>query len=285
MASSLTSKEFLLLQKIIEDRCGILLGEEKAYLIESRLSKLLIDYGFSSFEELYFKLYKDNDTALTEKVIDAITTNETLWFRDKSPWEILGKVLLAQFIKEIREGKRFKVRIWSAASSTGQEPYSTAMYIDNYLSQNMITDVTLSHFEIIATDISQTVLQVAKTGKFDSISIMRGLDETYKSKYFINEGRVWTLNEKIRKAVTFQQFNLQNSFLMLGKFDVIFLRYVVIYFSEKLKQEIFTKVFNALNKNGVLFIGSSELYPNHKDSFDMEYFNNSVYYRVRGDLK
>lgn len=282
MGPGLSSREFTLIQKFIEEQCGITIGEEKAYLTESRLSKLLIDSGLSSFEELYKKIYFNRDLKVTEKVIDAITTNETLWFRDKMPWVILEDVLLPKFIEELREKREKKIRIWSSACSTGQEPYSIAMCIDRYLSKNSIRDVSLLDFEIVATDISQTVLQVARMGKYDSISIMRGLESTYKEKYFKNEGRVWNIDPKIVNAVRFQQFNLQNSFLIMDKFHIIFCRYVIIYFSEKLKAEVLNKIAGTLKPQGVLFIGSSELITDYKDKFELRQYQNGVYYTVKG---
>lgn len=281
MSPGLSSKEFTLMQNFIQEKCGIAIGEEKAYLIESRLTKLLIDSNLSSFEELYRKITGRNDPAITEQVIDAITTNETLWFRDRSPWEILEEVLLPGYIREMREGKRASVKIWCAACSTGQEPYSTAMCIDNYLTRNGITDISLSRFKITATDISRSVLEVAKLGRYDSISIMRGLEEQYKLKYFKSEGRVWSLEDKIKSAVHFQQFNLQNSFLLLGKFDIVFCRYVIIYFSDELKRDVISKTASAMESEGVLFLGSSELFPGKEDSFEMLHHKNGVYYRVK----
>lgn len=281
MASGLTSKEFTLMQKFIEEKCGIAIGEEKAYLIESRLTKLLIDSGLSNFEELYQKIYANSDPSITEKVIDAITTNETLWFRDRSPWLILENLLLPQYIQQLREGKRSTVRIWSAAASTGQEAYSTSICIDDYLTKNNITDVKLTDFEILATDISATVLHIARMGKFDSISIMRGLDPRYKDRYFINEGRVWSINERIKSIIRFQQFNLQNSYLLMGKFDLIFCRYVIIYFNDNLKKVILDKMSNSLNSKGVFIMGSSEIFVNYNDRYEMKDYNNGVYYRLK----
>ena len=276
--TELSSKEFALMQKFIEERCGISLSEEKAYLIESRLSKLLIDSDSSSFEELYEKINNINNETIVEKVIDAITTNETLWFRDNMPWRILEDILLPTYIQQIREGKRAKVRIWSAACSTGQEPYSISMCINNYLDQRKIIDVKISNFEILATDISSTVLQIAALGRYDNISIIRGLDNAYKDKYFTNQGRVWSIDEKIKNSVNFKKFNLQNSFILLGKFDVIFCRNVIIYFSNNLKKEVMGKVAASLEPQGALFLGSSELFINYKDHFDMEQYNGGVYY-------
>lgn len=282
MSPGLSTKEFTLMKKFIEEKCGIAIGEEKAYLIESRLTKLLIDSGLSNFEELYLKISQNSDPGTAEKVIDAITTNETLWFRDKSPWHILEDILLPVYIQELRQGKKSVIRIWSAASSTGQEAYSTAICIDNYLFKHGISDIKLSNFEIFATDISTTVLHIARMGKFDSISIMRGLDSNYKEKYFVNEGRVWSINDKIKSIVRFQQFNLQNSFLLFGKFDLIFCRYVIIYFSDMLKKQILNKMANALNPQGIFMIGSSEIFNNYQELYDMLEYNNGVYYRIKG---
>lgn len=282
MGTKLSSNEFRLMQKYIEEKCGILLGEEKAYLIESRLCKLLIDSRLSSFIELYNMLIKSNDKNIEEKIINAMTTNETLWFRDQSPWIILEEVLLPIYIEQLRSGEKSKIRIWSAAASTGQEAYSTAMCIDNFLNKNRIEDINLSSFEIIATDISREVLQIAGMGRYDSISIMRGLKETYKNRYFKNEGRVWKIDERIKNSVKFMKFNLQNSYLMLGKFDIIFCRYVMIYFSEKLKNEVLEKMKNSLVTNGVFFIGNSELINNYEQYFEKDCYNNAVYYK-RGE--
>lgn len=276
----LTSKEFSLLKKYIEEQCGISIGEEKAYLVENRLSRLLIDLRMSTFEDLYKKICCGRDEKISEKVIDAITTNETLWFRDKMPWVILEELLIPKYIKELKEKKKSRIRIWSAACSTGQEPYSIAMCIDNYLNKNGIKDVKLWDFEILATDISTTVLQKAKSGKYDSVTITRGLDDSYKEKYFEKEGSVWSVKPQIANSVRFEQFNLQNSFHRFDKFDVVFCRYVIIYFSDKLKAEVINKLTSALKPEGVLFIGSSELLNTKRDKLELKQYQNGVYYEL-----
>ncbi|MGE5417287.1 MAG: CheR family methyltransferase [Acidobacteriota bacterium] len=281
MTAGLSSQEFALMQRYIEDKCGITLGEDKAYLIETRLSKLLIDSGLNSFEELYHYIRTSNDQRLVEKVIDAITTHETLWFRDRSPWEIIGEVLLPEYVKVLREGKRFKIRIWSAACSTGQEPYSIAMLIDHYLSRNGISDVRLAQFEIIATDISTTVLDIARLGRYDSISIQRGLGPEYRDKYFKNEGRIWLLDEKIKSAVTFKPFNLQTDFGIMGRFDLVLCRYVLIYFAEQLRKSVVQKISQVLEKDGVLLIGSSEIFNDFSEHYEFQRFNEGTFYQVK----
>jgi chemotaxis protein methyltransferase CheR len=237
----------------------------------------------ASFEELYRMLNKQQDAGLAEKIIDAITTNETLWFRDKTPWITLEEVLLPAYINEIRSGQRSKVRIWSAACSSGQEPYSIAMCIDRYLKRSRVQDVTLAHFEILATDISSTVLTLARMGKYDTISMSRGLDQEYRDTYFQQEGRIWKLAEVVKDAVAFRQFNLQNSFIGLGKFDAVFCRYVTIYFSEKFKKTVFSKIANSLTEQGVLFIGNSEIFFDYKENYEMRQYKNGAFFRVRGD--
>lgn len=281
MDMNLSSQAFHLFQKYIEEQCGIVIRDEKAYLIESRLSKFLITFGLSSFEELYRMLSQQKQANLAEQIIDAITTNETLWFRDKTPWQALEDKLLPEYVEKIRQGVCRKIRIWSAACATGQEPYSIAMCIDKYLVEHSIRDVTLDHFEIIATDISHTVLHMAKMGKYDNISMARGMEESYRDKYFRQDGRIWLLDERIKNSVQFRQFNLQNSFASVGSFDLIFFRYVAIYFSEQLKEEVFKKITRSLVNKGVLMLGNSEVFLDYKECYEAEYYKNANFYRVR----
>lgn len=268
----------MLFRRLIEENIGITIGPEKAYLIETRLSGLLKQLKLGSFHQLYFAAKSDRSGELLPRIADAITTNETFWFRDGLPWRYLEQNRMEGYLSELRSGKRDRVRIWSAASSTGQEAYSTAMMIDRYLSSRGITDIPLSRFEILATDISQAVLDTARKGKFDSIAAARGLDDFWREKYFQKDGSAYELNERIRKTVLFREFNLQNSFFPLGMFDVIFLRYVMIYFSERLREEIARKMRSSLKDGGVLFLGSSELYPCISANFTAAYFGRGICY-------
>ncbi len=281
MIVNLSSEEFSLMKRYIEDKCGILISEDKAYLIESRLSKLLIDFKCNTFEEFYKLIYENKDEGITERIIDAITTNETLWFRDRKPWDILENVLMPEYVDQLRKNKKDKVRIWSAGCSTGQEPYTVAMIIDNYLSKNNISDVSISQFEIVATDISGSIIELAKAARYDAISIMRGLPEFYKNKYFEKQGRIYILKDNIKKMVKFYKFNLQKSFIFLGNFDLIYCRYVTIYFSDILKEDILKRIGLALQDKGKLFLGSSEIYFNFNVYYDKKEYMGSVYYEVK----
>lgn len=280
---ALSNSEFLLFKKFIYDRCGINIEENKSYLIETRLAKLLIDSGLTSFTELYDILENNWDDSIATKVIDAVTTNETLWFRDGKPWEILENKFIPLYIDKLRKSEIDKVRIWSAASSTGQEIYSTVITIDNYLKKHGITDVKLNDFEFFATDISTNVLEIAKKGFYDAISIKRGLSENYRDSYFKKEGYVWEIDEFVKKQVRFEQFNLQNSFMFIGKFDLIFCRYVLIYFSDELRKDIIKKMANTIKKDGGFIIGASEIYADIDEHFEKQVYNEGLYYTVKED--
>lgn len=278
---SLSNSEFVLFRNFICERCGINIEENKAYLIETRLAKMLIDSGLNSFTELYNSIESNWDDSIATKIIDAVTTNETFWFRDKKPWEVIENCLMPQFIETLRNKHKAKIRIWSAAASTGQEIYSTVMCIDNYLRKNNITDIKLTDFEFIATDISTNVLEIAKKGIYDSISIKRGLDLEYRELYFKKEGHVWVVADFIKNRVKFEQFNLRNSFMFMGKFDLVLCRYVLIYFSKDFRKEVLEKMTRAINKEGYFIIGTSEIYYDMDYLFEKKSYNEATYYMLK----
>lgn len=278
MNIKLSTQEFLLLQKLINNLTGIFIPIEKVFLIEHKLNKLLKDLGYKSFLELYYNLNKKPDNILQDKIIDLVTNNETMWFRDKTPWRVLKNLLLPQYLEEFDQGKRSNVRIWSAACSTGQEPYSTAICIDNYLS-TIGRKAAHPIFEIIATDLSEAALDSAKKAVYDGISMERGLDQTQKQIYFQPKMGRWQLNEEIKQMVEFQTFNLLDPFWPLGNFDVILCRYVTIYFSDSVRTNVYKKLARALHPNGVLFLGNSEVFSNYNDSFCLGSHGEDSFYR------
>jgi len=275
---SIEEDEFLLFRDYIKNCCGISIPPEKAYLIETRLTKLMVDSGADSFGEFHRYITMNPDPLVRQKIINAITTNETLWFRDALPWKVLEEVYLPRFVDELLKGNRNKVRFWFAAVSTGQEAYSTAMCVDNYLKRHSIREIDMSHFDFFATDISSSALDIAKKGRYDNISIMRGLDDYYKAKYFVNCGSAWDIDPGIRDVVKFENFNLQNDYYFFGLFDIIFCRYVLIYFSEETKREIISKMHGSLADGGALFTGNYVLYDYFSENFDLNHYNNLTYY-------
>ena len=275
---SVNEHEFKLFRDYILQESGIIIPPEKAYLIETRLTKLMLDAGVESFGKFYDYIISGKDPHVSEKIINAITINETLWFRDKSPWKVLEESILPGLVDDLASTRRIRARIWSAAVSTGQEVYSTAMHIDDYLSKNRAKGVDLKRFEFIATDISGSALNIAKQGRYDKISIKRGLNDYYRDKYFCNNGSVWEIDPEISNAVKFERFNLQDDYSKFGLFDVIFCRYVLIYFSDELRKEILIKLRDSLKNGGVLFIGNYVLYDLLKEDFEVKHYGNLTYY-------
>jgi chemotaxis protein methyltransferase CheR len=213
-----------------------------------------------------------------------MTTNETSWFRDLYPYQILESVIFKQLTEEISAGKRSKIRIWCAASSTGQEPYSISMTLQEFSRKNSV--LPLQCTEIIGTDISPTVLFLAIAGRYDQISMSRGMPQDIRDRYFTNSGKLWILNDKIRKMVSYKKLNLQDNFSSFGKFDIIFCRNVMIYFSDVFKRDLFTRFANLLNPGGILFLGASESISNYTTRFTMVTNNKHIYYQLgRGDQK
>lgn len=283
MTLSITNDEFNLLRTLIEDKCGIVLGDEKIYLIESRLMDLVLTNGCETFGELYSKIKNTpgGPGSLLSKVVDAMTTKETLWFRDESPFTILREVLFPEMGEALRMGKKREIRIWSAASSTGQEPYSIAMTLLEYARMNPKDDILQNRTSITATDISPSALMLAKSGKYNGIAMSRGLPPGFQDRYFTAEERVWAIKPEVQKLVNYQNFNLQDSFFSLGKFDIIFLRNVAIYFSADFKKELFKKLAGALNPGGYLFVGSTESLINYSTDFELKEHKRGLYYQVK----
>ena len=285
LQGSINENEFLLWRDYINEMCGIVIPPEKAYLIETRLSKLMIDAGADSFGEFYDFVIADSDPLTPQKIINAITTNETQWFRDDAPWKVLEEISLPGLVEKLASGRKSRIRIWCAAVSTGQEVYSTVMCVDDYLRKNRVKDVDLSGFDFFATDISSRALDIAKKGRYDAASIMRGLGDYYRSRYFTQNGSAWSIDPKIRDAVRFARFNLQENYQSLGMFDIIFCRYVLIYFPDDLKKEIIAKMYDALMDDGLLFTGNYALYDFFNDNFDAGHYENLTYYSKKAGLK
>ncbi len=263
------SKFTLMLQK----HSGILLDDGKEYLVVSRLRKLMQEKDISSFTQIINDV--ERDRALLESVVDAMTTNETLWFRDKHPYRILREILLPE-MSERRGG----LKIWSAACSTGQEPYSIGIKIENFKNAN--PGKLMGSEQIIATDISPTALDIAKKGVYQRIAIQRGMENEHLERHFEKKDEdTWAINDNIKRKVTFKPQNLCESFTGLGKFDIIFCRNVLIYFSSEQKTDIIRRMHAQLNPKGYLLLGASESLSGAADLFDMVQCSPGLIYRAK----
>ena len=265
--------EYDTFRRYLEDACGIVLGDNKHYLVTSRLKRVTEEFSFSSLSEMMNTLVKGNDRHLREKVIDAMTTNETMWFRDVYPFEILKKDLLPELAQ-----KKMPIRIWSAASSTGQEAYSISMAISEFQQAN--PGKLTSKVEIVGTDISQTVVNQAKQGSYDELSVVRGLSTERRDKFFRKKDDKWGINPDIMQRTRFTELNLLNNYALLGKFDIIFCRNVLIYFSSEMKKDILERMGQILKPGGTLILGGSESPTGYTKVFSMTRYPDGVVYRL-----
>jgi len=245
-----TPVEYEYLRKVLKDHSGLDLSADKHYLIESRLLPLARKAGLPGISELVQKM-KGGSTALVTQVVEAMTTNETFFFRDKVPFDHFRDAIMKEILQE-RAGRK-SVRIWSAAGSTGQEPYSLAMCL-----KEMGAALAGWRVEILATDLSQEVLEKSKAGIYSQFEVQRGLPIQMLVKYFKQNGELWQINPDIRGMVQHRQLNLLQDFSQLGKFDVIFCRNVLIYFDQETKTNIFGRLARALEPDGFLVLGAAE---------------------------
>ena len=272
--SALPSTEYDKFRKYLEDACGILLGDNKHYLVTSRLKRVKDEFGFTSLSEMMNKLVTDQDKRLRERVIDAMTTNETMWFRDTYPFVILKKHLFPEIA-----AKSNRIRIWSAASSTGQEAFSISMTTSEF--QQESPGKLKGEVEIVGTDISATVVSQAKNALFDELSVIRGLSPQRRDRFFKRQGDKWKVNDDIVRRARFSELNLLNNYAILGKFDIIFCRNVLIYFSSELKTNILERMAKCLNPGGYLILGGSESPTGYTRLFEMVRFADGVVYRLK----
>jgi len=279
MPSGLGPVEFRLLRDYIEQHSGIALKDEKAYLVESRLAGLIAEHGCPDYGSFYRLASSSAGGELRERIVDAMTTNETLWFRDGHPFAILREKLLPPLAEQIHQGRRSRVRIWSAASSTGQEPYSIAMEILEYCRSH--PGVRPEHFEILATDISPSALVQARGGVYDDLAIGRGLPPAMKERYFSAQGQAWAIADEVKRMVTLKKFNLQDDMYPQGRFDAIFCRYVTIYFTPDFKRRVYEGFARLLSPAGFLVISAVENLAMLPKAFDALSHGGGAYYRCR----
>lgn len=237
----------------LQKASGITIAPGKSYLVSARIRQIMVDYQFSSLADLVTAL-KRRDRSLQQRVVDAMTTNETFWFRDNYPFDYFSNTLLPMWNAD-RQYEHKPIRIWSAACSSGQEPYSLAMLIEEFAEKNRLS----KRIEIIATDLSSKILENAKLGEYDHLSMGRGLSQQRLNKFFTTScQKKWTVTPVLRKHIRFQPINLLDSYANLGKFDIIFCRNVLIYFTKETKTAILTRMHQILNPGGYLLLGSSE---------------------------
>lgn len=272
---------FAMLRQYIDQECGIYISADKSYLFESRLIAIMAEKQCTSCDALCQKAKNDATGILKESIIDALTTNETLWFRDDRPWKVIEDVILSKFKEDLESGRKREINIWSAGCSSGQEPYSIAMLLDKNLKGSLSPNVNMGKFNIRATDISPSALYLAMSGRYNEIMMSRGLSADYKDRYFKESGNMWEVNPEIKLLVKYEKFNLQDNFISLGKFDLILCRNVAIYFKDEVKEDLLHRFGRALNPDGFFIIGSSESVSKSVTSFERKAHEGIIYYQKK----
>ena len=277
----MTPLDYEFLRKLLKERSGLDLSSDKQYLVESRLVPLARKAALQGIPELVQKMKAGGEALITE-VVEAMTTNETFFFRDKIPFDHLRETILPALVQA--RASRQTLRIWCAASSTGQEPYSVAICVKEF------AGLAGWRVEILATDLSQEVLEKSKAGIYSQFEVQRGLPIQMLVKYFTQIGELWQLNPDIRAMVQHRQLNLLQDFSHLGKFDVIFCRNVLIYFDQGTKTAIFERLARMIEPDGVLTLGAAESVVGISEAFK-PYLDRRGLYRpnaegsVRADAK
>lgn len=260
-------------RQFLEHQCGIVLGDNKMYLVKSRLGPLMSKFNIASLSELVRRSMAISERALRSAVLDAMTTNETLWFRDVYPFELLKSKLFPEY-KDLKR----PLKIWSSASSSGQEAYSIGMSFLEYKQKN---PGALSHgIQVVGTDISNKVLAQSKEAVYDGLSLARGLSEERKKRFFEPaDGDRMRVKKEVTSMVTFRHLNLLDSYSLLGKFDIIFCRNVLIYFAPDVKKKILAQFRGSLNPDGYLILGASESISGLSDDYAMIRCNPGIIYQ------
>ena len=246
----MTTSEYGYLRKYLKKHSGLDLAADKQYLIESRLLPLAREAGLTGISELVQKM-KGGSRALNDRVVEAMTINETFFFRDKTPFDQFRELIMPQMLRA--RANRRRIRIWCAAGSTGQEPYSLAMSM-----KEMGAALAGWRIEIIATDLSQGVLEKSKAGLYSQFEVQRGLPIRMLLKYFKQVREFWQINADIRAMVQHRQLNLLHDFSQLGVFDLIFCRNVLIYFDQQTKTSVLNRLAKAIEADGFLMLGAAE---------------------------
>lgn len=276
---TISSEEIKLITKYIYDISGIYLDESKKYLLETRLNSIAEEQGCPSYLDFLKKAKADATKAIERKIIDAISTNETLFFRDTGPFQLLQHKIFPELI-DARASKtsslKTSLKIWSAASSTGQELYSVAIVL-----QELLGDLSKYAIKLLGTDISDAAVAQASSGKYNKFEIERGLAREKLTRYFTMAGQTWKVNDQIRSMANFRKLNLMLPFTGLGKFDIVLCRNVAIYFTLEDRKKLFNKIADVLEPDGYLIIGSTESLTGICPRFIPKRHLRSIFYQLK----
>jgi chemotaxis protein methyltransferase CheR len=269
---SLTTADFDFIRDLVRQRAAIVLESNKEYLAVTRLEPLARGAGLGTVSELVSRLRSEPNSLLHERVVEAMTTNETSFFRDLHPFESLGTDVLPAVMEANRASR--VINIWSAACASGQEPYSVAMML-----REQFPELESWSVSILATDVSTTILERAESGRFGLIEMNRGLPAHLHVKYFHRDGSHWQIDDSIRNRVRFRALNLVHDWPILPVMDIVLLRNVLIYFDQEVRQEILKRMRSVLRPNGFLLLGASETTSNVDEGYDRHPIGRTMWFR------
>ena len=271
---TIDGNSFNFVRQLLRERAAIVLDDTKQYLVDSRLSQLARREGLASAQDLIDRLRAAPAGPLQRKVIEAMTTTETLFFRDGKPYEALRNAILPELVRLRRNERKFQ--IWSCACSSGQEPYSVGMLLREHFPELGTWDV-----RVIGTDISTEMLARSRAGRYSRLEVNRGLPMAYLMKYFDKVGTDWQIRDELRKAVEFRELNLAGPWGAVQTADLILLRNVLIYFDVDTKRQVLGKIRKLLRPGGFLMLGTAETTVNLDDGFELVRSDGTAYYRLR----
>ncbi|MFP4427861.1 MAG: CheR family methyltransferase [Desulfovermiculus sp.] len=279
--ATISPQEFKTLSKYIYSIAGIYLDESKEYLVQSRLNPLLVSFNLASFSELYYKATTDPSGELEKYIIDAVSTNETFFFRDNAPFDLLKFKIIPELIdeKKRRHSKgKIDLSIWSAACSTGQEVYSIAISL-----LEVLPDIEKYEIKILGSDISRQAITRASYGQYNKLEVDRGLPPEYLHKYFQLTKNGWRIKDFVRSMASFQVINLMSDLRAIGPFDIVFCRNIAIYFSPPDKKKLFSRIAGVLRPRGYLIVGGSESLAGLAPDFESRHYLRGMYYQLTSD--
>ncbi|RMH65008.1 MAG: protein-glutamate O-methyltransferase CheR [Calditrichaeota bacterium] len=276
----LTGNELSVISKYVYDLSGIVIDKNKSYLVESRLGPIAEELKCKNYSELYFRARQDASKRIANKIVDAITTNETFFFRDNSPFELLRHKIFPDLIDRKMEGPQAAfptMKIWSAACSTGQEVYSIAIILRELLGN----EINKWRITLLGTDISDAAIAQASYGRYNKTEISRGLKPDQVKKYFEEHDTYARVKDEIRYMANFKRINLLEPFNFIGRFDIILCRNVAIYFSMEDRKKLFDRLADQLNPKGALLIGATETLFGISDRYERKNYMNSFFYQLK----
>jgi chemotaxis protein methyltransferase CheR len=281
----LTRAAFNDIRKAVHNLCGNVIAEDKQYLVKARLEPILKMNGLASYESLVERLKQPNSVLLQDQMIEAITTNETSFNRDGHPFEELRRSILPKLASQLIRRKaaaglsRPKACIWCAAVATGQEAYSVAMAVTDFLAARSAHGLTIGDFPILASDISSKALAIARAGQYSSADLERGITDIERDRFFRREGRAWIVAASLRRMVEFRRVNLVLPLPDLGPFDLILCRNLLIYLDDATRRRLCRALHSVLSPHGILMIGAAESLYGVTDAFSREPLGNTIVYR------